>query len=311
MSARTFQTGLPPASDRMLTTCFLAALIHAIVILGVTFRGQHTDPNSGEAALEVVLVNDEAPAVDKNPDAAYLAQRSQRGSGNTQDRERTRIPTSSLMPADRAGIPDGDGVAAERAGRDAGDDEVIATPVQTARIVYFAASTAADQPSEVPLLLEKKPDLGMTPNDDGVQLRMRGRRSQQLWITADTRESDVAVYLDSWRRKIERVGTIHFPAIARRESLTGTPVIEVTIGADGRLIDASLKSSSGHPELDEAAMRILKLASPFDPFPRALGAKHDEIRIAYEWQFLGGTPQGSGVFYAEPNDPGATPGATP
>jgi len=47
-------------------------------------------------------------------------------------------------------------------------------------------------------------------------------------------------------------------------------------------------------------MRILKLASPFDPFPADLTAKHDEIRIAYEWQFLGGASQGTGVFYAEP-----------
>ena len=54
-------------------------------------------------------------------------------------------------------------------------------------------------------------------------------------------------------------------------------------------------------------MRILKLAAPFDPFPRELGAKHDEIRIAYEWQFLGGAQQNSGVFYAEPDNPGATP----
>jgi hypothetical protein len=47
-------------------------------------------------------------------------------------------------------------------------------------------------------------------------------------------------------------------------------------------------------------MRILKLASPYDPFPADLSAKHDQIRIAYEWQFLNGAAQGSGVFYADP-----------
>jgi protein TonB len=70
----------------------------------------------------------------------------------------------------------------------------------------------------LPLLLEKRPDLGMAPNDDGIQLRMRGEAKHQLWIAADTRESDVAVYLDSWRRKIERVGTMNFPDVARRAS---------------------------------------------------------------------------------------------
>jgi protein TonB len=177
----------------------------------------------------------------------------------------------------------------------------------SATILYFAGPNSAAEPSALPLLLEKRPDLGMTPNDDGVELRMRGSARQQLWIAADTRESDVAVYLDSWRRKIERVGTVNFPDVARREKLSGTPVIEVTIGADGRLVQSVLRRSSGHAELDEAAMRILKLAAPYDRFPRALGAAHDQIRIAYEWQFLGGAAQGSSVFYSDSHSPGGTP----
>ena len=43
------------------------------------------------------------------------------------------------------------------------------------------------------------------------------------------------------------------------------------------------------------------------PFRGELAAAHDEIRIAYEWQFLGGAAQGSGVFYSDPNDSGGRP----
>jgi periplasmic protein TonB len=294
----------------MLTTCFLAALVHGIVILGVTFSSPGSEADEGDGpALEVVLVNDQAPSAAQNPNAQYLAQRSQLGSGNTLKRERALIPRSSLSPVDRLGIPDGEGVAAEQSARDVGDDEVVATHTATTKILYFAALSAADQPSKLPLLLEKRPDLGMAPNDDGVQLRMRGEPKQQLWIAADTRESDVAVYLDSWRRKVERVGTMNFPDVARREKLSGTPVIEVTIGADGKLLQSVVRRSSGRAEIDEAAMRILKLAAPYDPFPSDLSAKHDEIRIAYEWQFLDGAAQGSSVFYADPNAAGdAQPG---
>jgi periplasmic protein TonB len=295
------RSGLPPANDRMLTTCFFAALFHAIVILGVTFSspGSKAD-DDGAPALEVVLVNDQAPSVAKNPNAQYLSERTQKGSGNTLKRERTLIPKSSLMPVDRPGIPSGDGLAAFQAGADAGDEELVATHAPAQKILYFASSTAAKESSQLPLLLEKRPDLEMTPNSDGVELRMRGEATPQLWIAADTRESDVAVYLDSWRRKIERVGTMNFPDVARRQKLSGTPVIEVTIGSDGRLLESVIRRSSGHAEIDEAAMRILKLAAPFDPFPADLTVKHDEIRIAYEWQFLGGASQGAGVFYAEP-----------
>jgi periplasmic protein TonB len=295
-------TGLPPANDRMLTTCFLAALIHGIVILGVTFSSPGGKSNGDEApALEVVLVNDQAPSVAQNPNAQYLSERSQRGSGNTLKRERALIPKSSLMAVERSGIPSGEGLAAQQAGTDAGEEELIATHRPAQKILYFASPTAATESSQLPLLLEKRPDLAMTPNDDGVELRMRGEARQQLWITADTRESDVAVYLDNWRRKIERVGTINFPNVARRKKLSGTPVIEVTIGSDGKLLQTLVRRSSGHSEIDEAAMRILKLAAPFDPFPGELSAKHDEIRIAYEWQFLDGAAQGADVLYSEPN----------
>jgi periplasmic protein TonB len=286
----------------MLTTCFLAALFHGIVILGVTFSAPGSKSSGNDApGLEVILVNDQAPSVAQNPNAQYLSQRSQRGSGNTLKNERALIPKSSLMPVERPGIPSGDGLAAQQAGTDAGDEELIATHRPAQRILYFASATAAEQASQLPLLLEKRPDLAMSPNDDGVELRMRGEAKQQLWIAADTRESDVAVYLDSWRRKIERVGTINFPDAARRKKLSGTPVIEVTIGSDGKLLQTVVRRSSGHAEIDEAAMRILKLAAPFDPFPRELSARHDEIRIAYEWQFLDGASQGAEVFYSEPN----------
>jgi len=302
MSHELLKAGLPPANDRMLTTCFLAALVHGIIILGVTFSTSRNDAAEGDGpALEVVLVSDQAPSVAKNPKAAYLAQRSQVGSGNTLKRERALIPRSSLMSANRPGIPDGEGVAALESGSDIGDDEVVATRGPSPKILYFAAANADDQPSKLPLLLENRPDLGMAPNDDGIQLRIRGETKQQLWIAADTRESDVAVYLDSWRRKIERVGTMNFPSAARRRQFSGTPVIEVTIGADGRLLQSLIRRSSGHAEIDEAALRILKLASPYDPFPPELATKHDEIRIAYEWQFLDGAAQGSSVYYADPD----------
>ena len=308
MNTELLQTGLPPANDRMLTTCFLAALFHGIVILGVTFSASNSGDGAPDApALEVVLVNDQAPPAARNPNARYIAQRTQLGAGNTLNGERTLIPKSSQTALDRIGSPGGEGISAAQNGEAVGDDELVATRAAAAKILYFAATTADKEASQRPDLLEKRPDLAMTPNDDGIELRLRGESKHQLWIAADTRESDVAVYLDSWRRKIERVGTINFPDVARRRQLSGTPVIEVTIGADGRLLNTVVRRSSGHAEIDEAAMRILKLASPYDPFPGAMNAKHDEIRIAYEWQFLGGESHGSSVFFSEPAAPGARP----
>src|SRR6201995_5449465 len=113
------RTGLPPANDRMLTTCFLAALLHGIIILGVTFSStSSSSSDSGAPGLEGVLVNERVPAADKKPNARYLSQRTQLGSGNTLKNERSLIPKSSLMPVDRLGVPRGGGGRVQQLGAD-------------------------------------------------------------------------------------------------------------------------------------------------------------------------------------------------
>ena len=67
-----------------------------------------------------------------------------------------------------------------------------------------------------------------------------------------------------------------------------SPVVEVAIGVDGKLDRAVIRRTSGNPELDQAALEILKLASPFDPFPPELAREYRVLRFAYEWQFVGG-----------------------
>jgi len=167
----------------------------------------------------------------------------------------------------------------------------------------FCLGVRSGPASKLPLLLEKRPDLGMAPNDDGVMLRMRGEARQQLLGRRrhqGIRRGRVPRWLEA---QVERVGTVNFPEVARRERIPARRSSRVTIGADGRLLQSLVRRSSGHAEIDEAAMRILKLAAPYDPFPGELAARHDEIRIAYEWQFLGGSGQGSSVYYADPTPP--------
>ena len=69
-------------------------------------------------------------------------------------------------------------------------------------------------------------------------------------------------------------------------------MLEVSIRADGSLGEALIRRSSGRKEIDQAALSILRLASPFDPFPEELRKQYDELRFAYEWQFLGRRPTG-------------------
>jgi protein TonB len=72
-----------------------------------------------------------------------------------------------------------------------------------------------------------------------------------------------------------------------------SPVLEVAIESSGTLSKAVIRTSSGYPELDQAALSILKLASPFDPFPPELAKEYRVLRFAYEWQFVGGRASGT------------------
>lgn len=288
----TFARRLPPVNDRMLTTAFLAILVHGIVILGVSFSLPKRPALAAAPSLEITLVSDLGPRLAQNRRAHYLAQRSQHGSGNTQ-KDRTRIPRSSRVRGESFGLAGANGSTPALPGSDGGAPRMLASTGHSARILYFARPRQPNQATQLPELLQDRPNLGIAPNADDDALRLRGQTRGELWITADTRESDIAPYLYAWRRKVETVGTLNFPTIARRQELSGTPVVEVAIAASGKLVYAGIRRSSGFPELDQAALSILKMAAPFDAFPKKLSQAHDQIRFAYEWQFIKGVAQGS------------------
>ena len=98
-------------------------------------------------------------------------------------------------------------------------------------------------------------------------------------------DPELAYYLDSWRRKVERVGNINYPSAARQRGLSGTLQLRVVIGPDGELRDVRLVASSGHALLDDAAIRIVNLAAPFSPFTPNMRAGFDILEIERTWRF--------------------------
>jgi len=266
--------------DRLTTMIVLTALLHGLVILGVTFATPPTVPSAVDNGIEVLLVSDELPEARENDSAAYLSQRTQTGSGNTTERTPAELPSPSRPQAGSA--------ASQRQQSESFEEQLLATtdPRSRTRIVTLPLpSTEALEGSEA--------TRAERPGDD--ELKLRGTQRDELYVTADTRASRLAPYLDAWRRRVERLGTIHYPSAAGRSNLDGNPVVEVALLRDGRLQSATIQRSSGHPELDAAALDILRLASPFDPFPPELARDYRVLRFAYEWQFVGGQLENSAV----------------
>lgn len=290
MNARALQLreGIPPTRDRLTTTLFMAALVHGIIIVGVTF-GSDFLPSGAPRGLEVIIVSEDVPEARRNDTAAYLAQRTQLGSGNVDDPGQASSVRAAAETAHHDGRIDGSTLQDEAGALLAtADDRVLTTGAPMPEILYFAPPASMTEMTEVPVLTEGNNERDKLGLDDQPDQKVRGPQRDELWVTPDTREALVAPYLVSWRTKIERLGTMNFPRAAWRAPGTRNPDIEVAILADGTLESATIVHSSGSAKLDQAAVDILKLASPFDPFPKELSDRYRVLRFTYGWQFAGG-----------------------
>ncbi|HVH84703.1 MAG TPA: TonB family protein [Steroidobacteraceae bacterium] len=292
--ALALREGRPPAWDRLLTMVFFVALLHGLVILGITFNAQ-AGADEGAPGLKVLLVSDELPEARENPTASYLAQRTQLGSGSTREPVAPRAPPAALRVLKHPGSPQGDSLATRGDMKGADSERVLTTTAWVTDVRYLADLGATGSQRNRPLLFDEPPVAPPGPTDEPGPAQLTGPKRDELWVTADTRAASLAPYLDAWRRKDERIGTLNFPAAARSALGDTSPVLEVGINANGTLDRAVIRRTSGNPELDQAALAILKLASPFDPFPPELAAEHSVLRFAYEWQFVGGRAQRGSV----------------
>lgn len=275
----------PPSPDRLPAMLFLSALIHGILIIGITFNPQLIDDFAGAISLEVTIVADPDQEIDRPDDAEYLAQASQQGGGNTTEQVRPSAPLESLSPFTNDGQEDGTDLE-QVTTHDVSADQMVATFKEQ-------DSQATDNPREEPkpdaqtaAALEAGSEITLPlPQDDIATLMIHEDDPRQLVISADTSESIVAAYLDNWKRRIEVVGDAYFPELGNLEGLTGSPTLEVSIEASGELAEVIIRRSSGSKVLDQAALDILQRASPFDPFPAEIRADYDRLRFAYKWLF--------------------------
>jgi len=275
-------------NDQLNTMLFVAALFHGVLILGVSFTdGTPFSSAQSATSMEVILLAREFEETTDNHDADYLAQQNLAGAGNTPDDSGLRVAYGQDAAPVAPG-PQQDGSEQEQRRADA-----TASTTLYARSPDAAALSGDQQAASN----DMQQRTGMSGDSNNIEILatpdpktlMQGAQPRQLIVSANTQESRIATYLDSWKRRIERVGTMNFPRAALINGSRGNPVLEVSIAADGRLEQALILAGSGNRELDMAAVEILRLASPFDPFPEYLRNDYDALKFSYEWQFRAGT----------------------
>lgn len=291
------------AGDRLGSTLFAAALLHGMVVLGVTFAPEDPDAMS-DPTVEVVMLINPDPREYEPEQAEYVAQANQEGAGTTPESVR---PTSGNP---RQLIAEGDSEEAEaqrpQERQTEASDPVLATRARDRASIRIDPETSEDAAQEARQAQQATPSeqaaLAEVERADNPDIS--GRLSKEMFVAVNTRQSDVAEYLAKWKRKIERVGTVNFPDAARLAALSGNPTLEVAIRADGSVEEIVILRSSGEPQLDKAALQILRLAAPFEPFPEQFRANYDVLRFAYEWQFIGGKVEPGAVRIPDKSDRG-------
>ncbi|MDQ2070604.1 energy transducer TonB [Natronospira bacteriovora] len=287
----------PGSSDRLITTVFLAGLLHGMIILGVSFSGGESEDLRSNT-LEVTLVATPDEQAPDEPD--YLAQAHQRGAGNIEERVRPESAQSTLDQMPNPGLAEGwaedtevdvsDGSESPDT-LDSRDPEPEPQPLLTANrspeTVASASATPRNtrQPLQLARLLTDGEEQADPISDDDRQPLAYSDNPRERFISVNTREHNYAQYLESWRRRVESVGNDNYPEEARQQQLRGALTLEVAIAADGTLREVRPLQSSGHAPLDRAAARIVRMASPFPPFPEAIREETDIIRFAFRWEF--------------------------
>jgi len=283
------------ARDRLSSTAFLAALFHGILILGITFTARTAGTDDLTSSMEVVLVTSEYEDRAPSPSAVLLAQQNLAGVGNAAPDAAVRTAPGLTLPANTLGPAQDGGDAPVRPGQPSPTRNP--EPVLLTRDSTIIAQDEG-QPDRAPAAQQS-----MLPSTSNA-IEIVGRfdtstaipdaRPRELLVSANTRESRIATYLSTWKNKVEQVGTLNFPFATSQTARAKYPVLEVAISADGHLREVVIRSSSGQRDLDQAAMQILRLAAPFEPFPEGLRAEYDVLRFAYEWRFS----EGAGVLRA-------------
>ncbi|MCC7309939.1 MAG: TonB family protein [Sulfuritalea sp.] len=272
------------APRRNLTLALAASLLLHALVLAIRFTPPDFMDKARERALEVILVNSKSKA---KPDKAQAkAQTNLDGGGNTDEDRRAKTP---LPPSPRT--REGDQlIEAQR--------RVAELEAQSRQQMTRLKGDRAVSPDK------SKPDpvTAPEPNVSGADLassamaiaRLEGQIARQMeeynqrprkkFIGARVEEYRFAQYVEDWRQKIERIGNLNYPDAAKGK-LYGSLVLTVVIKANGDLERVEVNRSSGQSLLDDAARRIVRMATPYAAFPEAIRRDTDLLEITRTWTF--------------------------
>jgi protein TonB len=250
----------------------ISVLVHA-ALLAVHFTSPdafHFKPT--DPGLEVVLVNAKH---DKKPlNAQALAQANLDGGGNAENGRAT-----SPLP-EMSKVEDGTNmtVAKRRIMEYEEQQQKLLAQINKKTPLSAALVTNLDKPKDA----QMQPDgndsfdsakaLQRMEAEIAKRIEDENKRPKKTFISPSTQEVGYAMYYSTVKKKIEDFGTWNFPQ-KNGKKLYGELILSMSIYQDGKIYEGDgdggivIERSSGNPDLDAAAKRIIRRAAPFAKFP--------------------------------------------
>jgi protein TonB len=275
-------------ADRLGLTLFFSVVLHGILILGIVFSPDPPSKGTASPTLDIILTQAAKPAKVDDPD--YLAQTDADGSGNVKKRVRPTLARSApATTLPRRGEGETPTPARPAAAQPSPRNVAVLTTDQdtTQRVdpTPERQEQAQPMPSAAELMLRSE-QIARLSAELHDSIKAYTRRPRERYVSARTKSFRDAAYLEAWRQKIERIGNLNYPEQAKLEGLSGSLILDVAVNADGTVNNIELRHSSGYKLLDDAAIRIVKLAAPFAPFSPEMRKDTDVLHITRTWQFL-------------------------
>ena len=287
MTASLVRTAFLPSNKTLTIALLVSVLVHASLLVvrfvaPETFRLKPADPQ-----LEIILVN--AKSDTRNHTADALAQVALAGGGD-QAEGRAKSP---LPPT--AQIEDGDALQQSQR-RVAELEEQQRQLMAQARAAKHAVQEVLDKKGD------RRTEAALSGDDLLANAKLMARQFAQIDKQVEdynkrprrhnyapsTSEYKYAQYVEGWRQKIERIGSLNYPEAARGK-FYGQLILTVSIKADGTVERIDIDRSSGVEILDQAALRIVRMGEPYGQFPPSMRKDTDILAITRTWTFSNDT----------------------
>jgi len=265
----------------------ISLLLHA-VLLAVHFTPPDWTQKATERALDVILVNSKSRQ--KPEKAQARAQTNLDGGGTTVDDRRAKTP---LPPSLQTKQGDDLIQAQQRVAQLETQAQQMLKQLTSRQIDHSTVRQTIAPPLPVPTpepavsgvdLANRALAIARIEGEIAQRMEAYNQRPRKKFIGARVEEYRFAQYVEDWRQKVERVGNLNYPAAARGQ-MYGSLILTVAIKSNGELERVEINRSSGQKVLDQAAVRIVKMAAPYADFPPAIRRDTDVIEITRTWSF--------------------------